>query len=390
MVRVGGSLSTIAPLANLHTQPFRRVAFPTRGLNIGGVMASPEGGVLTVESQIPVQHNGIATWADVQTAQSAALLDLYRMSGEGTPDSPLTITSPKSVKSAHAMSFPIDEDGFLWTTNETRDINEWTVSFYAFAPAGKKNPVVVGQMHSSCQPRLLIASRSEYVSLTCLGADSHMKLATYGFDGHENWEEPMDLDSSIAFAFAPSSGRFAMSRITTVTAPTEVNGLQGDPSFKQEVRIYQTESGDLVLKATTTPAFKTAENFDLSPDGKIAALVQNGEIAIYQLPAPSERDRKATEEVAKYAPPPGRNAEISLEGVVVRERPGETVAGNAPRVAAPVVAGANTPAVADSAAQATRPVTTASMDEKTPPRKAPTLLLPGEKAEFKDKKQQTQ
>ncbi len=388
MLRVGGSLSTFSPLANLHNEPFRRVAFPTRGLNVAGVMASPEGGVLTVESQIPAQHNGVATWADVQSAQMGAVLDLYRLSGEGTPESPLAITSPRSVKSSHSMSFPIDEDGFLWASNEGRDMHAWTVNFYAFAPAGKKNPVVVGQMQSSCQPRLMIASRSEYVALTCRGTDTQMKLATYGFDGHENWEEPMDLDSSIAFAFAPSAGRFAMSRITAaLAAKTDANGLPSDPTFKQEVRVYQTESGDLVLKATTTPAFKTAENFDLSADGRVAALVQNGEIAIYQLPAPSERDRKASQEVAKFAPPPGGNSELSLEGVVVREQPGETVAGNAPRAAAPVV-GATNQAAADTAAQATRPVTTASMDSATPARKAPTLLLPGEKAEFKDKKQQ--
>src|SRR6202012_1052056 len=112
---------------------------------------------------------------------------------------------------------------------------------------------VVGQLQSSCQPRLILASRSEYASLTCLGTDTHMKLATYGFDGHENWEDPMDLDSSIAFSFAPSSGRFAMSHITTSIVPTQdLNGVSQETTFKQEVRVYQTESGDLVLKATTS------------------------------------------------------------------------------------------------------------------------------------------
>jgi len=396
MLRIGGSLSTIAPLANLHTEPFRRVAFPARGLNVDGVMASPEGGVLTVESEMPLQQNSVATWADVQAEQTATVIDLYRLSGEGSTESPLTITSPHSVKSGRPMAFPIDEDGFLWPTNESRDPNDWTVNFHAFAPAGKKNPVVVGEMQSSCQPRMMIASRSEYLALTCMGIDSHMKLATYGFDGHENWEEPLDLDSSIAFAFAPSSGRFAVSRITTSISPTTaVNGIPEDPTFKQEVRVYQTESGDLVLKATTSPAFKTAENFDLSTDGKLAALVRDGEIAIYKLPAPSERDRKAAAEVAKFAPPPGGEAELSLQGIVVREQPGETVAGNAPRVVTPVVAGAsvpaaNNPAAADNAAQATRPVTTANAVAATPAKKPPTLLLPGEQAEFKDRRQKPQ
>jgi len=406
MLRMGGSLSMLAPVANLHTDPFRRVEFPSRGLVLNSISASPDGGVLSVESQVPQQAAGVATWADVQAPQNGIVLDLYRMSGEGTAESPLSITSPHSVKSPHSMAFPIDEDGFLWTENTTRDPSNWTVSFHAFAPAGKKNPVVVGDLHSSCVPRILIASRSEYVALTCVGVDAHMKLMTYGFDGHENWEEPIDLDSSIAFAFAPGTGRFAMSRITTsISSAVNANGMPVEPTFRQEVRVYQTETGDMVLKATTTPALKTAENFDLSQDGKLAALVQNGDIAIYQLPAPSEKDRKAMQEVAKYAPPPGGNAELSLEGVVVREQPGETVAGSAPRVATPVAgaapaaaaansatkpaaAGPNTTQAADNAAQATRPVTTASMDAPTTPaRKAPTLLLPGEKAEFKDKRQ---
>jgi hypothetical protein len=158
-----------------------------------------------------------------------------------------------------------------------------------------------------------------------------------------------------------------------------------------------------VLKAPTTPPIKTAENFDLSSDGKLLVLVRDGEILIYQLPAPSERDRKAAAEVAKFAPPPGGDAEITLAGIAVREQPGETVAGNAPRVATPVVAGAggpasvggagvsgaNNPVAADNAAQATVPVakTTAAA---APVRKPPTLLLPGEQAEFKDKRQQQQ
>jgi hypothetical protein len=403
MLRIGGELSTLAPLANLHTEPFRRVSFPGRGLNLAFIGASPEGGVLTVESQIPRQHNGVANWADEQMDGPGTVLDLYRVSGVGSEASPLTITSPHSVRSSRPMLFPVDEDGFLWATNEPRDPNDWTVSFHAFAPGGKKNPMPVGQIHSSCQPRMLIASRSEYITLTCLGVDTHMKLSTYGFDGHENWEEPIDLDSSIAFAFAPSAGRFAVSRIAASVTPVSVtNGLPDDPTFRQEVRIYQTESGDLLLKATTSPALKTAENFDLSADGRMAALVRDGQIQIYQLPEPSDRDRKASADVAKFAPPPGDNTELTRAGVVVREQPGETVAGSAPRVAAPVVTGgsavaasvpgasmvgASNPTAADNAAQATRPVTAVeAAPAPTPARKPPTLLLPGEQAEFKDKK----
>jgi len=398
MLRIGASLSTLAPLADLHKEPFRRVVFPDRGMDVAYVSASPEGGVLTVESQLPRQQSSGATWADAQEEPTGALLDLYRLTGDGTLALPLTVTSPHSVRAPRPMQFPIDEDGFLWMTNESRDPSDWTVSFHAFAPVGKKNPVVVGDIHSTCQPRIMIASRSEYVALTCQGTDTHMKLATYGFDGHENWEEIMDVDGSVAFAFAPGAGRFAMSHIVnTVPAVTSGNLLTPEPPQpRQDVRVYQTESGDLLLKAPTTPSIKTAENFDLSSDGKTLALVRDAEILIYQLPAPSERDRKAAAEVAKFAPPPGGDAEITLAGITVREQPGETVAGDAPRVAAPVIAGAGGPAVAgasnpvaaDSAAKATAPAAKTAAAASAPVRKPPTLLLPGEQAEFKDKRQQ--
>jgi hypothetical protein len=71
----------------------------------------------------------------------------------------------------------------------------------------------------------------------------------------------------------------------------------------QEVRVYQTESGDLLLKVPTTPVTRYAENFDLSEDGMLAAVVNAGVIQVYKLPQPSAQDVKDLAEAKSFSPP---------------------------------------------------------------------------------------
>ena len=67
--------------------------------------------------------------------------------------------------------------------------------------------------------------------------------------------------------------------------------------------MYQTESGDLLLKVPTSPVTRYAENFDLSEDGSVAAVVNAGVIQVYKLPPPSEKDVKDLAEAKSFSPP---------------------------------------------------------------------------------------
>jgi hypothetical protein len=378
LVRIGGSLSTITPLTNAQ-EPFRRVAFPGRGIYPSEVFASFDGGVLTVETAIPQpKPEGAATWADAQVPRNDTMLDLFRIGGDGSAGSPLVATAAKAVRSPRPLAVPMDRDGYLWTDGEERDQNLWMVTFYEFgSEAPEKRKLSLGELHSTCAPVLQLLSRSEFMALTCEGLTDRMKLATYGFDGHENWEEPLDASTSVAVATSAEAGRFAFSRITSSSAPADaLSGAPGETTLRQEVRVYQSESGDLLLKVSTDPVFRTAENFDLAPDGRLAAVVRDGNIAVYALPALNERDRKDLAEVAKYAPPVGGEKALEMDAVTVQARPGEVLAGDAPQVEVPVMSQAGGPAL-PAPGEKTQ-VTT---------RKPPTLLLPGEKAEFKDKGQ---
>jgi hypothetical protein len=378
LVRIGTVLSTFAPLVNLGDDPFLRTTFPYRGLRPTAVFVSPDAGMLMIEAERPPETSGgarVATWGDSESAQTGVVIDFFRISGAGSAASPVTVTATRAVKAPRPMLLAVDRDGYLWAKEDQRDMNQWTFAFDGFG--GRS--LDVGTAHSTCEPRLQLLSGSQYLLVTCNGGDDQLKLSEFGFDGHESWEEPVGAFTAPAFAFAPQAGRFAFVR--TMAGVTDINSEGGRTAERQELRVYQAESGDLLLKAACNPVIKTAENFDLSSDGRTVALVREGAVWIYKLGAPTSRDQKDLEEVAKFTPPSvAADAPVTLAKITLPPptQPGEIPPGNAAVVAAPVqtpVGGVAGGAVGGAAGAEAVPVA----------RKPPTLLNPGEQPEFKDK-----
>jgi len=225
-------------------------------------------------------------------------------------------------------------------------------------------------------------SPSEYLVLSCQGADDRIKVASYGLDGHETWEEGLGDFGLPTFVFAPVSGRFAVSHISTRAPSNENAGVAGSlpaiDTSKQEVRVYQMASGDLLLRTECSPVIKTAENFDLAANGSEVAVVRDGKIDIYKLPPLSKHDREDMSEVAAFAPPAG-SGPVTLDKLT---GPKPVMAVRTKDAPATVAAGPVMPTVTTSAAAGSE----TAGDEPAPARKPPTLLNPGEKAEMPEKK----
>jgi hypothetical protein len=274
------------------------------------------------------------------------------------------VTKAGTVLSQSLFLLAVDSDGYLWAEDEGSGV--WGVTFDGFE--GKT--IDLGKIQSSCRPRLQMTSRSEFVAMTCQGADERIKLTSYGLDGVETWEESVGNTGAPSFAFAPVAARFAISGSdsSVVTAA----GVAGQPPEgpRQEVRVYQNASGDLLLRVECTPAFKTAENFDLSGDGMLAAVVRNGAIAVYKLPPLTKRDKDDMAEVGAFAPP-ASVADVSLKRLVVPAKSAQAL-----RRAELQSAAVKGPGVVPEASVDLGSSAAAS------PRRPPTLLKPGEKPEF--------
>ncbi len=381
LLRIGNSLYTMAPLANLNSdEPFRRVLFAGRGVRPSLVYVSEDGGLLTLESELVAAKN--ATEINVSDRvsvkqQTVAIFDFYRLAGAGSEASPLEVKLVGSLRSPELFHLPLDSDGYLWA--EEVGSNRWAVTFDDMR--GKTG--AMGTIDSTCSPRLELLSPSEFLAMTCRGGDDRVRMASYGFDGQNTWQEDLGDFGAPSFAYAPAASRFAVSHRTPSPAPVPGSplyqpGPQPTTSDGQEIRVYQNASGDMLLKLQPTPAFKTAENFDLSEDGTAVAIVKDGAVAIYKLPGLSKRDKDDIAEVAKFAPPPGSGPvafRLLTGSVQASRRAGAKLDKSA---VAQVDAAAKTAVDSTEAAQTNEEGKPASAG----PRKPPTLLNPGEKPEF--------
>jgi hypothetical protein len=304
MVRSRRTLYAITPRALLGTpDPLQPLAFPNRdGLPVSVVM-SPDESMLTVETLLPPKKAGartVDTGLMLEDPKPQVMLDFYRMTGGDEEGQPLEMTGVGLVKASSALMLPMDADGYLWPDDPQH--GRWPVSFNEFG--GKE--VKIGAVDSSCPPRLQMVSRFEFLAFTCMGTDSRTRMKAYGMDGHETWEESQGGTYGLPeFAFAPAAGRFAISRISSIVQ--DMDQFAGPASVPdgatQEVKVYQTESGDLLLKVPTSPVTRFAENFDLSEDGLVAAVVNDGAVQVYKLPKPSKQDAKDLEEAKSFSPP---------------------------------------------------------------------------------------
>lgn len=350
LLRMKDNLFLLTPEARLHdADPLQLVQFPKRDGMPVSVMISPEKAMLTVETMAPAKKDAALSSGSsgliVTDPKPAVTLDFYRMSGGDSPAVPLTLKGVGSVKAPAPVLLPMDADGYLWPDDAGR--GRWPVSFNEFG--GRE--VKIGQVDSSCAPRLQMVSRFEFLAFTCMGSDARVRMRSYGMDGHETWEETLNgTYGNPELAYAPDAGRFALSRIVAST-PDLMLGTVIPEGATQEVRVYQTESGDLLLKVPTSPVTRFAENFDLSEDGLVAAVVNAGTIQVYKLRPPSAQDLKDLADARSFSPPKSE-APVSFAKLTRPENadesasPGTSVASTRPAAAntAPKPAAAPAPA----------------------------------------------
>ncbi len=397
LLRVRQDLSVFAPVANLERDPWVRTALVHRRGDLAAVEVSADDRLLSLitepptrvkQAQIPLPSRGVnvsGTGDLVDRAESFVYIDFFRISGKGSESSPVEIQHAGVVRAPEAIRLPINGDGYLRTTGGAK--GNWKVSFEGYDGASRS----LGPVGSACPPVLTLTSRAQMVAFTCRGsmAQNSITMQAFDFAGHEMWEEPIgEVSVTPTFAYAPESGRFAMSRILPQASAPPGGYVEAPVAPAQELRVYQTQSGDLLLKLTVSPSFRTSENYDLSPDGMRAVVVHDNEFDLYRLPELSKTDREDLADVAKMEPPRGGSGPVNLrklaednaQAVPVKDAEGAV----APTTAAEAVAAAE-PAAKTQAED----VRVVQNGDSTAPRKPPTLLNPGEKAEYRDKRDKT-
>ena len=301
LVRTQHQLFVVTPGARLDTpDPLKPMRFPAREGTPVLAVVSPDKTMVMVETLAPKKKDNVQAAGGsmiVTDSKPEVMIDFYRLSGGDAPGVPLTLKGAGVVSAPAPLLLPMDADGYLWPTELKHGL--WPVSFNEFG--GRVVKIV--DMESSCPPRLQMVSRFEFLAFTCRGSEARVRMRSYGMDGHETWEETLTGTYGVPeLAYAPDAGRFALSRMMSPAGDLNFGQVIPDGAT-QEVRVYQTESGNLLLKVPTSPVTRFAENFDLAEDGLVAAVVNAGVIQVFRLPPPSAQDRKDLAEAKSFSPP---------------------------------------------------------------------------------------
>lgn len=296
-LRVGQELSLFAPMRGLATgTSFQRLKLPHRPGQPELIESSPDGRILMVQMQHPEDKLRETAAGDEQPRRKRTTIEFYRLSAEA-PEHPVEVKPAGVVGAPGLLRLALDGDGYLWADDRQRGL--WAVSFNEY----EGRPQSLAAVHSACAPTLRLLSRSQFAALSCR-TDTSPELTVYGFDGHENWEEPFgDTLQPPTLVSAPNAGRFAFSRLYATGSGSPTSGLVTEAPLSEEIRVYGTESGDLLLHVQCDPVARTAENFDLSADGRTLAVLGAKSLDLYTLPELSARDRKDLAQVETMRPP---------------------------------------------------------------------------------------
>ena len=407
LLRVRERLTVIQPALNLGQEnPFREQLFLEMKRRIAYISVSPGGDLLTVETapRRKEPHGPAATLAQTPPATSAAspggmpqlqrrppgatagiaqeteeaegrppvelhFFRVFTLPAEGEKAERLAARRAGLLASRTLVTLPVTAEGFLDVLKEKGDVYDFDFETHT----GKRKQLAA--YDSTCMPHPYFVSRSEFVAFGCHGSAQKIELSGFNLRGEEPWVSVLNGEYiSPAIITAPAASRFALSRVLVTTGASSLgpDAILPDEITSQEIDVMQNHDGRVLLKLLVTPAQRSGQNFDLSPDGMTMAVVRNEKIEIYHLPELTAADRKDLTLAA--ASEPERNegvvrliSEKSVAKVPLADA--VTVPAAVPEPAASVGAGPAPPTAAAPAEAAT----VGDLHPTDGPRKAPTL-----------------
>jgi hypothetical protein len=310
LLRVRNTLTTFAPLVNLPAgDPFRERVFLTTNRRIGAVLLSPDENLLileTVPNTPPAARPKTPLFGpvpppappEVSSDPDPVQINFYRLSASSETSEEI---HPRIAGIAHASStgnVATTAAGYLDIIDQGRQ--HWAFDFDSYA--GKKNEL--SPFDSTCRPAPIFVSRSEFIAFGCRSGSTRQILGGFNMRGEEMWEQNLFGDYlTPSLAFAPASGRFALSRVmvhTSLIAPDEP--LISDEVAGQNVVVYQTGSGRQILRAECSPIERAGQNFTLSPNGLGLAVIHDEAVEVYSLPPLTTREESNVKLAQATAP----------------------------------------------------------------------------------------
>lgn len=338
LLRVRSRFSLLDPMRRLAEggpdAAFRPETFLEIQRRIGYVSVSPGGDLLAIETLPPRAERkpGVSGDATALAAAMAGTSDAQKLEIVDLPKRPRVEISffrlkaqdigkggglfaqvAGNVASPALIELPATSEGYL---EMKRDKSPGFWDFDFVSHPGKRQELA--GYETSCAPRPYFISRSEFVAFGCRGSDDRPELSYFNLQGDEPWIAALSGPQvSPQIVAAPAAGRFALSRTLVNANAANEEALTVDDLTAQEITVFQSFSGQQLLKVQATPIERAGQNFDLSPAGTQFAVLRSGNLEIYRMPVLSVSDKKAVE-AAKAMAPAQNDAPIKLNAVSVK------------------------------------------------------------------------
>jgi hypothetical protein len=179
-----------------------------------------------------------------------------------------------------SVHVPINSDGYLECLRG--EGIQWTLTLNDFTGGSR----VLGRVDSACMPTLGFVSQKEVLATTC-DPSGGRRMVAMNVEGHRLWQ---DANASVPIwpllVRSPDGSRLARESLA-VTHPVSASApLDSDDIKGQLVEVFDAATGQVALTATASPVLDAGGNVAISPSGRRVAVISDGAIQVFELPAP--------------------------------------------------------------------------------------------------------
>ena len=178
-----------------------------------------------------------------------------------------------------AVHLPINTDGYLERLRGRGD--KWLLNLRYF----NGGSAMVGQVGSTSSPDFDFISQRE-VLLTTFTESGGRKLVAMGTDGRRFWEYSTYRATAWPLAvMAPDGSRLAWEALAVNESISSASPTLGQEDVRgQLVEVLNAADGKVVLDAPASPALDAGGNVAISPSGRRVAVLNGGQIQVFELP----------------------------------------------------------------------------------------------------------
>jgi len=181
---------------------------------------------------------------------------------------------------ASIIHLPINADGYLESLR-ARD-GKWLLNLNSFTGGSTQ----VGKLDSTCSPALDFIGPREVLASTC-NTVGDRKLVAMTTDGRHLWEKTTPASQGWPRLVMAPNGSCLARETLTFSHPVDASHPFSREDIKgQIVEVFDAANGQIVLTAPANPPLDAGGNVGISPSGRRVAVLNGGEIQVFDLPAP--------------------------------------------------------------------------------------------------------